>query len=397
MEFYHDTVVSTLGPRPKVDGHPKGWGSFMTDDFSPIEFSWKWADTNEKFEPEVRFSIESIGDKAGTFADPWNQTATLEFVDQLRSSMPGIDLGWFDKLCDEALAGNNVGIIQMSDLQTHHSSLFLAFEFVGQSPMMKAYILPRARAIQTSKPISTIVCNALGGLAGDEIAWPALQEILSFLETRSQELQLEPFIIAVDCVAPSKARLKVYIRSPDTSLASVEAMMTMFDSSHDTAKGLEELRDLWQLVLGLDADISPQQNLPFKAHQTAGMLYYIEVRPGSARITPKVYIPVKHYGRNDLQIAQGLVTFFKSRHNPQDEALQNYMQVLEKICAHRSLDSACGLQTYVSCGIKNGHLDITSYLSPEIYTRGQMGRWISMQRSAGHDAPKKKNTLCAFF
>lgn len=376
MAFYYTVIAPSLGPSPTTRGDPRRWHSFMTDDFSPIEFSWNWGNqANGHMEPKVRLSIEAIGDKAGSSADPWNRKTTIDLVNQLRPTVPGMDSQLFDRFVDEFSIdkGNDVSTESIEPFR-HHSSFFLAFEFKNHMSMVKAYALPLAKAMQTSQSVSAVILDALNGLAQDTTTWPTIPQFSSFLETRSKELQLKPLFVAFDCVAPSRSRLKVYARSSDTSFASVEVIMSMFDEQQNTTQGLAALRVLWQLTLGLDQNFCSDQHLPLRNHYTAGILYCFQIRPGNTKISPKVYIPVKHYGRNDMDIAQGLAAYFRDRNRCHEQIVQRYLQALQEICTYRSLSAACGLQTYISCGIENGSLDITSYLSPEIYHKG---RWKS--------------------
>lgn len=372
MAFYYSVIIQRLGPKPTPNGHTKRWRSFMTDDFSPIEFSWYWGNVEKLVEPKVRFSIEAIGDQAGTLDDPWNRIATFNLVNQLRFIIPGLDLHWFDTLSRKLVSENN-NEVSAKYLELHgNSSFFLAFELVDRIPKVKAYSLPHVRAIQTSQPLSAIILDTLSSIARESVEWLSILQLIEFLEMAGKNPQLEPFIVGFDCVVPSRSRIKVYVRSSETTFASVETLMSMFDESNDIEVGLRELRQLWQLTFGLESNFCSRQSLPFKAHCTAGILYYFEVRPGHPGITSKVYLPVKHYGRNDQDIAQGLVTFLRSRNPCSEPRLQSYLKFLHETCTYRSLGSACGLQTYISCSLKNGSLDVTSYLSPEIYHEG---RW----------------------
>lgn len=373
MEFYYSVIIHALGPRPTPDGRPQGWQSFMTDDFTPIEFSWNWGNVEGRIEPKVRFSIEAIGNEAGTPADPWNQTATIDLVGQLKFILPYLDLQWFDNLSRRLVSDNKNDVsAKRLKLQGHRSSLFLAFEFVDRTPKMKVYTLPLVRATQTSKSVSTIISDTLSSIAQGEAALSAAHQLIKFLETGAKNLRLEPLIVAFDCVMPSSSRIKLYARSSDTNFASVEAIMATFYEPNNIKTGLGELRQLWRLTFGLDNGFCSGEKLPFKGHCTSGILYCFEVRPGHIEITPKVYLPVKHYGRNDLDIAQGLATFLRSRNTDPEQMVEHYLQFLHETCTYRSLSSACGLQTYISCSIRNGSLDITSYLSPEVYHKG---RW----------------------
>ena len=91
-------------------------------------------------------------------------------------------------------------------------------------------------------------------------------------------------------------------------------------------KGLEDLWRLWNLLFGAGKQISPSTELPHREHRTAGILYNFEIRQGQALPVPKIYIPVRHYGRDDSSIADGLRTFLR-----QDLAVDSYVEALESI------------------------------------------------------------------
>ena len=55
----------------------------MTDNHTPVEFSWDWGCAND--EPTVRYSIEPIGCNAGTPKDPLNEHAAARMLWGLRS------------------------------------------------------------------------------------------------------------------------------------------------------------------------------------------------------------------------------------------------------------------------------------------------------------------------
>ncbi|KAF5871401.1 putative dimethylallyl tryptophan synthase protein [Botrytis fragariae] len=172
--------------------------------------------------------------------------------------------------------------------------------------------------------------------------------------------------MAFDCVSPQKSRMKIYARCPDIRLASVMRIISIFVDNSKITNGLEELRMLWNLVFTC-VDQGQAGHVPYKAHITSGILYHFEVRPSSFKVTAKVYLPVKHYAKDDLFIAKGLQTFFNKRRGSQDQSARDFMGVLDKMCTYRCLEATTGLQAYISCKIENDSLEITSYLSPEIY------------------------------
>ena len=84
---------------------------------------------------------------------------------------------------------------------------------------------------------------------------------------------------------------------------------------------------LADIVVLLPAQSGTSENdLPHKAHRTAGILYYYDMRPRQLVPTPRLYIPVRKYGRSGTVIAEGLLTYLKTR--GRDEMTGRYLKVL---------------------------------------------------------------------
>ena len=349
----------------------------MTDDYTPIEYSWAWGKSSGVVNRRIRFSIEAISGQSGTATDPWNTKATIDLVKRLDALIPNVDFRWFYQLSEQftspKIQETKCSQDRSSWLNSKkpQSSLFIAFELGDDVPLVKSYMLPSAAQSITEKSSREIIIDILSTPECCK-QWPSLPTLLGIWTAQGPSFDLDPFMIAIDCVAPSKSRLKVYARTPRTSLKDVQAIMSMFEDKSKILNGLEELSELWHLVFSLpnnDCNGKNTSHLPPKKHDTSGILFYFEVRPGSNKITTKVYLPVRHYGLNDLSIARGLQTFFENRGDVQDRLAKNFVQALHRICTHRRLEDATGLQTYISCKIENDSLDITSYLNPEIYSR----------------------------
>ncbi|CCD48756.1 hypothetical protein ACHAPC_005055 [Botrytis cinerea] len=375
MMFYHTYIVPNLGAFPMDANQPPQWKSYMTDDFSPIEFSWNWGNAQGDVDRRVRFSIEAINKESGTVTDPWNQKATIDLVDRLEADVPEINVQWFYRLLKDFTPPKDVlseDFISRFDPQQPRSSLFMAFELRDKMPVVKLYMMPFARAVGTSQTESAVIFESLSSFA-HEMKWSSLQGLVQSLNLKSRSLGLDPFMIAFDCLSPQKSRMKIYARCPDIRLASVMETMSIFDDKSKISDGLKELQMLWDLVFSCGGQ-SHTDCLPHKAHITSGILYYFEVRPGSSKVTTKVYLPVKHYAKDDLSVAEGLQEFFRKRRGMQDQSAGDFMGVLNRMCTYRRLEKATGLQTYISCKIENDSLEITSYLSPEMYNEGRWSR-----------------------
>lgn len=372
MDFYYRYIVRSLGPAPintsRLPVQSSRWRSFMTDDFSPIELSWSWGDAESIPTRRVRFSIEPIGPDAGSSKDPWNISTAYSLVHRLSDTFQGVDLQWFDHLSAKLTANctvfENTSLTAPRPNHASPTSVFLAFELGDDEPLVKAYLLPPGR--DAAPP--NIICSTLEDFAAEN-SWQSLNHVVGFLKGHGRALGLQPFIIAVDCFDQSKQpRMKIYIRSQDTSFALARKILSLFEEDEgQISNGLEELKDLWKTVFCLENGFDHHKQLHSRAHETSGMLYYLEVRPGTSKVTARVYLPVKHYGGDDWNTTLGLVDFFKSRNRIQSRIADQYLNALRSVCNYRRLDADRGMHTYIAARIKNNSLDITSYLSPEAY------------------------------
>ncbi|MCJ1247388.1 hypothetical protein MMC30_004602 [Trapelia coarctata] len=386
--FYYRYILPYLGDRPTTDERVKKFKSFITNDYSPFELSWSWG--GPKSSPTVRFLIEAIGPESGTTSDPYNQKRTIELVRNLAASKPDIDWQWFDHffetllVTDDAFGPNGKrtwaclnpfskyfwtakdSTSENFKSLGHSSSVFLACDLQRGKLLVKPYFIPAIRAIQTGQTPLEVIAHGVRSFEHAGMNIPALDNMIQFVE-KHPELQLQFLAIAPDCVTPTQSRLKIYCRSPHTSFDSVRTMMTLGGrirgSSWDWS--MKELRKLWWLALGLDKKWPSSADLPRKFHYTSGILYNIDIKPGNTMPEPKVYIPTKHYSRDDLDAAHGLTRFLNEQ--GRGSYTENFMQVLEGMTTHRPLNNGSDLQTYIGCAFKKGSLDTSSYLSPAVY------------------------------
>ncbi|KNG85624.1 dimethylallyl tryptophan synthase [Aspergillus nomiae NRRL 13137] len=379
LNFVSQSVAPALGARP-TQGQAPRWKSFMTDDYSPLEYSWSW----DGERPTIRYSFEPIGPLAGTEWDPYNRQAPMAYVDQLQRQLPAADWTWFAHFARAFHQDTSAKVATQRD-GSSPSSVFIGFDLGRDGrTMCKMYLVP-VKAEQTDRSRLAVLDNAVRTLPqfSDLSAYPPLQGFLRHQEEMGTPAHI--IGVAVDCVDPSAAKLKIYFRSPSTSFASVKETLTAGGtvSSWDEC-ALEQLQELWSLVLGLPPDFSHNQELPSKSHETSGVLYNFDIKLGNQQPETKVYIPVRHYGPNDHAIAMGLVEFLQRRggHTPYQD---RFLKALEQYASFRSLDQGCGVQTYIACAFKRGQLSLTSYLSAEIY---HPGRWEGLRGVNNLEMPR---------
>lgn len=338
----------------------------MTDDFTPVEFSWSW-DIGQG-PPKIRLSVEAIGQDAGSELDPFNQTMTDELIGRIDSAVPGVDWELFHNF-RAAFHQWDCAPFTLADAVdpslSHTSSVFMGFELQNAEVAVKAYFVP-VKAEQTGRSRMSILSESINSLQGSNLRLPSYDYLTDFLTNRSANSQLEIIGVAVDCVSLIHSRLKIYVRSSETSFDSVCEFMSL-GGKLDTFTGdaLQDFSQLWYAVLDIDEELATSEELHSRHHQTEGVLYNFDIKAGSTMPEAKVYIPVRHYAPNDKVVAHGLASYLKMK--KEGRFVNDYLKALEGMCTHRPLANSCGLQTYISCAVKSGQLALTSYMSPEIY------------------------------
>lgn len=297
----------------------------MTDDHSPVELSWEWGVYDGG--PNIHCSFEPIGRFASTQLDPLNQFAALRFVQEQCYRNPKLDLTWFEHFKSLlSFETDEASQRQAYQSEGHQSRIFLGYDILGEGVTFKAYFMPAFKALSEGISKRSLIEQTIGSLPGYcEEKFQAFKILENFLDSTEIGSKLTPEIVAIDCVAPSDSRIKIYVRDRSTSFVHVRRIMTLSECEDPGMEQmLQKLKSLWALVLGLEADFDEAAELPGKNHRTAGILYYFEIRPGRSRPTTKVYIPVRHYGENDLDIARGVVAFrsTQGQYSHQNEYLE---------------------------------------------------------------------------
>ena len=328
--FYYLHIIPYLGRAPIDTTNQHGiplWKSFMTDDHTPVELSWSWGDGCEA--SVIRFSFEPIGPGAGTDADPLNADAAFDLMNGLRQVLPNLDFKWFDHFSKNLLSYKDVPIKSEEGPGGNKSRVFLAFDLHEGRITPKAYFFPTFKAICMAQSTMDVIADAIKSLPNNQkVDFSSFDTLHGFV----RESQVEVDMLAIDCVEAAAARLKVYIRNRSTSWNSVRHMVTLGGLIDNTSinKGLKDLYLLWTILYNLEDELPPDQDLAYKDHRTAGILYNFELRPGSSTIVPKVYIPVRHYVRSDSRIMQRLKLYLHIQRStsPAEKYIEAMKQIL---------------------------------------------------------------------
>nr|POF16689.1 4-o-dimethylallyl-l-tyrosine synthase [Quercus suber] len=334
MQFFLDCTVPALGPSCSPPGNMLPWQSFMTDDHTPVELSWEWGHTGE--DPSIRYALEPIGFSAGGYLDRLNLQASQNLIKELHHTVPNLDLRWYNHFAERLLPSNHAPNSQCtaflgespageSPAETSSSS-FIAYDLRRKGPMtVKAYFLPSVPATISKLSNFDLIVQAIRSLPeARDGAFQALELLTEFTQEDSLGSALECDILGIDCVSEEYARLKTYLRSRSTSFDSVRSIMTLGGRIHnpEDEQAFGDLFDLWQALFftGKQQVTSTDGELQPCTHRTAGILYYFDFSKTKPKPVPKVYLPVRHYGKSDYLILKALCTYMEGRDKQQEAA-----------------------------------------------------------------------------
>ncbi|KAL4868280.1 hypothetical protein BDV12DRAFT_186102 [Aspergillus spectabilis] len=359
LTFFGRTVVPHMGVT--YNPHSPQWRSFMTDDHHPIELSWDWHAGQKP--PTVRFSVEPVGVHAGTSLDAHNEQVNASFHRALIHALPETNMKWFRHF-DRELTPQGPGGL-MEEGENHPSKIFYAFDFNATTITSKAYFFPAFKARVTNRTNLLVVCDVIA--RAPQCAPSQLNALRVFEDfvTDQSTPQLEIDMLAIDMNPPAASRLKIYFRNRATSFASVRQMMTLGQRvTHPRMNGgLSCLRKLWDALLDQEG-VSDAQPLPETNHRTAGLLYNIELHPGSAEPPKvKIYIPVRHYAVCDDRIISAVHDYIGSVERNGGGLKHDYADTMRRMFQPSALQQR-GLHTYIGCSVQaSGELRVVSYVN----------------------------------
>ncbi|KAK1574323.1 aromatic prenyltransferase [Colletotrichum navitas] len=360
LNFYSLFVAPELGPSPDSQGNVRRWRSPGTPDSTPIDFSWEWGCDNRAV---IRYSFEPIGLHAGTDLDPLNQYATNDWIFKLQQQnmVPGLDLDWYNHFTNQILPrGNRTKTVdRFIEETTPKAGTVVALDIEKSGPVMKIYIYPGLKAEELGITNLELVEQSIRNLPPEQFQSLNAEPLFEFLREGTKKYDFETGILAIDCLAPKDARIKVYIRAKHTTFDYMMDCITLGGRLDMSGEAIDDLKDFWQTFLADAPDI-----LPADAPGRASPGFYYTLGNGR-EISPKVYISPNYFIKNDVDVLARLRQFFSSRRT--DSMMDNYEQALKEIFGRRTLESRCGSHYYVGCALHKGQLRVVTYLSPQSF------------------------------
>ncbi|WEW61698.1 hypothetical protein PRK78_007190 [Emydomyces testavorans] len=345
--FLRDVLIPALGPYPHS---ANAWKSTTTRSGIPVEISVNY---RKDHNPTVRISIEPTTYLSGTERDPFNQLPAKELFNSLsRLGLRGYDAELFGRLVsDLTVTPSEVDLIRSKgiDVGAFKSQATPGFDLQNGDISVKGYVFPNVKQTVTGTSVDKLVFDSLHKLE----KYLHCSQALSLLEGYLQESGTGGNIgfIAVDCIDPTQLRFKIYMAHPSVTLAKVEEAYTLGGRLSDstTLKGLELLRDIWQLV-GIeegDRTLIPYFDDP-KSKASQGirppLVWNYEFKPGHSQPVTKIYLPT--HGENDLKVARGLSKFFDRIGST--ELAESYVSNLQALYPEHDIGRMTALQSWVS-------------------------------------------------
>ncbi|KAK6214297.1 hypothetical protein LQW54_004523 [Pestalotiopsis sp. IQ-011] len=295
LKFLHDVVVPRIGVSPDVK-------SLWTYHGSPFEFSVNLTDAEDPF---VRFVFDPVGGDIGDgVTEPLPQDALLTVIPGLAEATRA-DMRWFYQIKEWLFLKKEEVMAVRKEWSAHPRvpQIFFAVDLHGEGRSLKAYMFPASKSTATGRSSVDIVMENVRRLEpyGDSLV-PALDALEAYFPTSLEPLEVD--CMAIDCVEPSQARVKIYAQAKLNTIKSVEHVVTYGGAYKNdiTDKTMAAVRKIWPLILNDPhvADSDEHQAAPVDPESRYKTLSYSwEVRPGQAMPDLKIYIHLWLHARDN--------------------------------------------------------------------------------------------------
>jgi DMATS type aromatic prenyltransferase len=312
IELIRDYIFPFVEPTRRNGSR---WRPIITHNGADLEPSWNVQNFGSK--SPVRFSVEPCltADDAASDFETVRRSTLYGLVERLNEhpAFSKLDLRWFMH------AQSRIFTALKDASGRPKARIFLAFDLhtdkANPQALLKAYFLPNCHTKAANVLSDAVVYSTIRTLklpANLSVEKP-LSIIESYLSSRPSHRTVEVEMLAIDCCDQTKARVKVYGRSPpashdlSTSFAEVLNVFTLGGAISPSASATEALAEWWNCLMGPsreDASAQPRA-------RTAGILYGFEIKPGSDVPLVKVYIPLWHYVKDDTDAVERLKKFFR--------------------------------------------------------------------------------------
>jgi DMATS type aromatic prenyltransferase len=255
--FFAIHVVPELGAAPDKNGHLQ-WRTPHTPDGTPLEFSWEWGLEGKG---TIRTGFEPIGPCAGTYIDPFNRYETNLWIEHLERQglVMGLDLEWYRHFTETVLPSKDTPPTEVDRAKLAKNELFevapvggtfVMRDIARSGPMIKVYMYPGLKGKELVISKSDVVFRAIKALPVDQCQSLTFEPLQEYLEEATRKWNMETLIFSFDLISPTKSRVKIYTRAPNTSLEYLMDALTIGgrnDLSMYNDQVVRDVQDFWHI------------------------------------------------------------------------------------------------------------------------------------------------------
>ncbi|WP_310423164.1 tryptophan dimethylallyltransferase family protein [Chamaesiphon sp. VAR_48_metabat_135_sub] len=303
-------------------GETTNWPCDVSDDGSPFEFSIAL----DPKQAELRILVEAQGSDPNLQS---NWQAGLALNQDLATHF-NVSLDRFGQIEDLFVPTNPAAKFSM-----WHAACF----YPDKEPAFKLYLNPQA---QQQSRAAAVVEESLVRL-GFLHAWPGLAEIAA---QRGPDQDEFPYF-SIDLAANSKARVKVYVRHKDATVADLERALSLADN----------------YVVGAATEFCQAMaagQSSFSAKPAISSFSWIEGNDATPSIGT-LFLPISSYAPDDRAVCDCLDLYLIQHSLP----VAIYSSAL-KTFATRPLEAGMGMHSYISLRQEKQQRRVTVYLNPEV-------------------------------
>lgn len=299
LRAYRDAVIPTYGP-PTPDSKVR---PLLTMDGSPFEASWNFQNNGSL----VRYTFEPLipnNDPHNPF--PGDCMPTL--IPLLRYVAAGADTRWLEQIWPQWFVSDKAEVKKAKAMLPPHKArvpqIFLAFDMKGAQRLMKAYLFPVLKHLATGISTDQLTWNVIRNLKpGGERFESPINKLSKFLSSYKEHIPVE--MIAIDCIDPAKARIKIYGRTKTNSKATIRDCCTLGGTQTDemTMRGVEQLQTIWHLIMDEPCGLAETQSKPprYPKDHHLGICFVFEMRPDQDRVEVKAHLPWAQTNSKDIR------------------------------------------------------------------------------------------------
>jgi DMATS type aromatic prenyltransferase len=320
IEIFRAMTVS-WGDRSISD--KSAWKSDVSDDFSPFEFSIAFKEDRA----ELRVLLEAQGTEP-TLQSNWQAGLNLN---QYLADHFNVSLDRFRQIEDLYVPTN-----PDAKFAIWHAVCF----YPDKEPEFKLYLNPRS---QHNNRATAVVEESLVRL-GFPHAWIGLAEIAAQRGPDRDEF----VYFSLDLSSPAQARVKIYLRHYDATVADLEKALSLADN-YVAGDAIEFCQAM-----------APEQS-SFFAKPVISAFSWVEgdnAIPSSGTL----HLPISSYATDDRCVCDRLDLYFIHCSFP----ISIYHSAIQSL-ATRSLDAGIGMHSYTSLRREQQQRRVTLYLNPEVH------------------------------